>query len=46
MDLALTLRSEKGLSYTTENHHDFAVIIAGPEACSRTHKHSVKLHRI
>lgn len=35
-DLALTLRSEKGLSYTSKNHHDFAVIVAGPEACSRT----------
>ncbi|HTF62705.1 MAG TPA: hypothetical protein VK638_08335 [Edaphobacter sp.] len=35
-DLALTLRSEKGLSYTTENHHDFAAMFAGSEACSRT----------
>jgi len=35
-DLALTLRSEKGLSYTAENHHDFPAMLGGPEACSRT----------
>ena len=35
-DLALTLRSEKGLSYTTANHHDCAAMFAGPEACSRS----------